>query len=159
MAFKKELLEGLHGDDYSFADVVSTARQKCESTFSTGAKEVLLEDTEWTWEDELELLKEEIGHVADQCRKDETKKLLNQAERNIKKLLLEPVEVRLAKPSKTMWDEVLRMFKDVWDKTETAYLTKAKSKYFHPPSFSSVNDMNEQVTTARRKKIRPRWQT
>ena len=141
MAFKKDLLDGLHGDDYSFADVVSEARQKCESTFSTGAKEVLLEDTDWAWVDELELLKEEIGHVADQCRKDETKKLLNQAERNIKKLLLEPVEVRLAKPSRTMWDEVLRTFKDVLDKTETAYLAKAKSRYFLPPTFSSADDM------------------
>lgn len=133
MAFKKELVEGLRGEDYSFASVVSQAHQKCESTFSVGAKEALLEDTDWTWVDELDLLKEEIGHVADQCRKDETKKLLNQAERNIKKLLSEPVEMQLAKPSRTMWDEVLRTFMDVVSKTEAAYLSKAKSKYFYIP--------------------------
>lgn len=131
VAFKKELLEGLRGEDYSFAHVVSEARQKCESTFSKGAKEALLEDTDWTWEDELEFLKEEIGLVADQCRKDETKKLLNQAERNIKKLLSEPVELQLGKPSRTMWDETLRIFKEVLGKTETGYLAKAKSRYSH----------------------------
>jgi len=131
VAFKKELLEGLRGEDYSFAHVVSKARQKCESTFSEGAKEALLEDTDWTWEDELELLKEETGLVADQCRKDETKKLLNQAERSIKKLLSEPVELQLGKPSRTMWDETLRMFKEVLGKTETWYLAKAKSEYSH----------------------------
>ena len=130
MAFKKELQDGLRGEDYSFADVVSKARQRCESTFSKGAKEALVEDTDWTWEDELELLKDEIGLVADQCRKDETKKLLNLAERNVKKLLSEPVEVQLAKPSRTMWDEVLRAFKDVLSKTEATYLARAKSNLF-----------------------------
>ena len=33
--------------------------------------------TDWVWEDEMESLKEEITHVADQCRKDETKKMVN----------------------------------------------------------------------------------
>jgi len=126
--FKKELQDGLRGEGYSFADVVFEARQKCESTFSDGAKEVTVPDTDWAWEEELEVLKEEIGVVADQCRKDETKKMLNQIERNIKKNLSEPVEVQLSKPSKTMWDEVLRLFKDVLAKAETLYLAKAESK-------------------------------
>ena len=129
VTFKKELQDGLRGDGYSFADVVFEARQKCESTFSEGATEVMVPDTDWTWEDELELLKEEIGVVADQCRKDETKKMLNQIERNIKKNLSEPVEVQLSKPSKTMWDEVLRLFKDVLAKAETLYLAKAESRF------------------------------
>lgn len=47
--------------------------------FST---EALLLDTDWSYEEELELLKEEITHVADQCRADETKKMLNQIEVN-----------------------------------------------------------------------------
>lgn len=90
----------------------------------------MVPDTDWVWEDELELLKEEIGVVADQCRKDETKKMLNQIERNIKKNLSEPVEIQLSKPSKTMWDEVLKVFQDVLAKAETLYLAKAKSRHF-----------------------------
>jgi hypothetical protein len=76
-AFKKEILDGLRGDEYNFADVVGKARTKCETQFSDGAKEALLEDTDWTWEDELESIREEIDNVADQCRKDETKKMVN----------------------------------------------------------------------------------
>lgn len=76
-SFKRELLEGLRGDEYSFADVVGKAQTKCETRFADGAKEVSLEDTDWTWQDEFESLREEIGNVADQCRKDETKKMIN----------------------------------------------------------------------------------
>ena len=132
VTFKKELQDGLHGQDYSFADVFSKACQKCESTFSEGAKEAMVEGTDWTWEDELELLKEEIRVVADQCRKDETKKMLNQIERSIKKQLSEPVEMQLSKPSKNMWDKVLRAFRGALEKAEESYMVKAKSNnYFH----------------------------
>lgn len=77
VAFKKEMLDGLKGEGYSFADVVSAARERCLTRFETGAKEALVEDTDWTWEDEMISLKEEVGSVADQCRKDETKKMVN----------------------------------------------------------------------------------
>ena len=148
VAFKQELLEGLRGEDYSFADVVTKARDTCEEVFTTGAKEALVEGTDWTWEEELELLKEEAKIVSDQCRKDETKKMLNQIEvcsfypcnfpsltlsfhwqRNVKKHISEPVELRLSKASKTMWDQILRIFRDILDKAETSYLSKAKSTH------------------------------
>lgn len=78
--FKKALLDGLKGEEYDFGDVVAKARVNWESRFEEGAKEAFVEGTDWVWEDELELLKEEIGSVADQCRKDETKKMVNQIE-------------------------------------------------------------------------------
>jgi hypothetical protein len=77
VAFKTELLNGLRGETYDFADVVSKARERCLGTFSEGAKEALVEGTDWVWTDEFESLKEEVRSVADQCRKDETKKMLN----------------------------------------------------------------------------------
>jgi protein SEY1 len=77
VTFKKELLDGLKGEGYSFADVVSKARVECEKTFTDSAQEALVEGTDWVWEDEFESLKEEMGSVADQCRKDETKKMVN----------------------------------------------------------------------------------
>lgn len=78
--FKKALLDGLKGEQYDFGDVVRKARKQWEGTFEESAKEAYVEDTDWVWMDELELLKEEIGGVADQCRKDEAKKMLNQIE-------------------------------------------------------------------------------
>lgn len=149
-AFKQEMLDGMRGEEYNFAEVVATAKERCEGRFTADAEEAILDDTDWSWEDELQLLEEEVGTVADQCRKDETKKMLNQIEvcfccgcfdardayqqcffgfqRNIKKQLAEPVELQLNRPSKEMWDNILRTFREVLGKAETAYLTKAKSK-------------------------------
>ena len=78
--FQKDLLDGLKGKDYSFGGVVTKATKKCEDTFSTVAKEALVEGTDWNWEEDLDLLKEETRGVTDQCRKDETKKIVNQIE-------------------------------------------------------------------------------
>ncbi|KAL1746547.1 RHD3/Sey1 [Schizophyllum fasciatum] len=126
-AFKQEIVDGLKGEGYDFAEIVTKARSTCESRFTEGAKEALIEDTDWVWEDELELLKEEVRSVADQCRKDETKKMINQIERNFKKQIAEPVDVALNQPSPDMWDKVLKAFRQTLDKAEATYLTKAKS--------------------------------
>ena len=42
--------------------------------------EAILSDTDWSFEEELDILKEDITHIADQCRADETKKMVNQIE-------------------------------------------------------------------------------
>lgn len=128
VSFKKELLEGLKGDDYSFADVVKKSRSTWEKAFVQRAKEAVVEDSaDWNWQEEMELLKEEMGIVGDQCRKDETKKMVNMIERNFKKQISEPVELALNKPSPDMWDRVLKAFKQTLDKAESSYLSKAKS--------------------------------
>lgn len=75
--FKTEMLEGMRGEGYNFADVVAVTRERCEKRFLKGAQEALVEETEWNYEEELTLLKEEIKSVAGQCRKDETKKMVN----------------------------------------------------------------------------------
>ena len=80
LAFKKDIEEGMRVDGYNFAEVVSSAREKCEKIFSEGAKEACLDDTDWEWEDELELLREDVRSVSDQCRADETKKMVNAIE-------------------------------------------------------------------------------
>ncbi|KAG1752794.1 RHD3/Sey1 [Suillus lakei] len=144
-AFKKELLEGLRGEEYSFADVVGKARTKCETRFADGAKEVSLEDTDWTWQDELESLREEIGNVADQCRKDETKKMVNLIERNFKKQISEPVDISLNRATPEMWDKVLSTFKETLEKAESTYLAKARS-------FNCTDDENVTSLAALRKR-------
>ena len=80
VAFKNDMHEGMRGDGYNFADVVSGVRSKVEKRFVDAGKEALVEETDWTYEDEFLLLKEEMRSVADQCRKDETKKMINAIE-------------------------------------------------------------------------------
>lgn len=77
VSFKREMLEGMRGDNYSFADIVSDARSKYEELFLAGAKEMLIEGVNWSSDEEFSLFQEEIQLVADQCRKDETKKMVN----------------------------------------------------------------------------------
>lgn len=69
-----------------------------------------------------------MKHIADQCRADETKKMVNAIERSVKKQLLEPVEVALSKPTPTMWDTVLATYRTVSATAEASYLSKANSE-------------------------------
>ncbi|THH22141.1 hypothetical protein EUX98_g8236 [Antrodiella citrinella] len=127
VAFKRDILNGLKGDSYDFAEIVGAARKKCEASFLEGAKEALVEDTDWSYEEDASLLSEEVQLVADQCRKDETKKMVNVIERNFKRQVAEPVEVYLGKAAPTMWDDILKTFKSTLAKAESSYLSKAQS--------------------------------
>ena len=74
------MVEGIRGEGYNFAEICGKAQEACEKRFVTGATEAKLEDTDWVWEDELELLREEISSVSDHFRADETKKMINSIE-------------------------------------------------------------------------------
>ncbi|KAJ8516604.1 hypothetical protein ONZ45_g6107 [Pleurotus djamor] len=129
VTFKKEMLGGVNGEGYNFAEVVKSAQAKCESEFVSGAKEAVVEEESgaWNWQEEFELLKEEMQSVANQCRKDETKKMVNVIERAFKKQISEPVELQLNKPVSNMWDNILKVFKENLQKSEASYLAKAQS--------------------------------
>ncbi|KAJ7222603.1 root hair defective 3 GTP-binding protein-domain-containing protein [Mycena pura] len=127
LTFKKDVLGGLHGEGFSFADVVSKARERCLWCFETGAKEVMAEGQDWIWEDEMISLKEEAESIAAQCKKDETKKMVNLIERHFKKQISEPVELALDKAASDMWDDILRRYKQTLVESEAQYWAKATS--------------------------------
>ncbi|KAF9227206.1 root hair defective 3 GTP-binding protein [Gyrodon lividus] len=145
--FKSALHAALNGDgaDYNFADVVGQATGKCEIKFQEGAKEACIEEQEWSWEEEMGLLREEMGNVADVCRKDETKKMVNLIERNFKRQISEPVDVALNKAAPDMWDRVLGAFKQLLDKAESSYLKKATT-------FNCTEDENATALSSLRKR-------
>ncbi|CED85425.1 root hair defective 3 gtp-binding protein [Phaffia rhodozyma] len=125
--FKQGIEEALKGKEYDFGAVVQTSRERAENTFREGAEEVRLDDTDWQYDDEFALLKEDITLIGDQCRFDETKRMVNSIERNIKKQLAEPIEFLLNKPTPQMWDKILSQFSETLERAESTYLTKAKS--------------------------------
>ncbi|KZP11510.1 RHD3-domain-containing protein [Athelia psychrophila] len=125
--FKKEMLDGLKGDNYRFAKVAAKARERCETRFKTSAQEAIVEGTDWTWDEEMNLLRNEILAVGDQCRKDESERVLDIIERIFKQQISEPVGSALNKGHAHMWDQVLASFKKTLEKAETAYLAHAKS--------------------------------
>ena len=67
----------MRGESYNFAEVVKAAKARLEKRFVEAGKEALVEGTDWSYEEEFGLLTEEVKSVADQCRKDETKKMVN----------------------------------------------------------------------------------
>jgi hypothetical protein len=119
-------------------------------SFTSCYPEIQLKDTDWQYEDELELLRDDIKLIADQCRADETKKMVNAIEvsramslpldhvsiqvalsqRSLRKQLAEPVEIGLGKPRDDMWDDLLRVFKTMLETSEEVYRAKAKSRFF-----------------------------
>ncbi|KIO29400.1 hypothetical protein M407DRAFT_169746 [Tulasnella calospora MUT 4182] len=142
--FKKDLVDGVRtGGDYDFGTIVQDAGKKAEEFFESGAREAaglaplgIKEeegeekqpiDAEWSYTDEFEQLKHEMQLVADQCRKDETKKMVNSIEKTFIRQIAEPVEVALSKAKSDMWDTVLKAFRENLEQCEATYLSKAKS--------------------------------
>ncbi|QRW23775.1 GTP-binding protein [Rhizoctonia solani] len=143
--FKKEVLDGVKVEGYSFAEVVGGAREKWEGRFREGAAEALLPETDWSYDEELASLQQEFGTVADQLRADETKKMINSIERSVKRNIAEPVALHLNKPRMDMWDKLLKEFKEMLDKAEKTYIVKAKS-------FNTTDEENETALAALRKR-------
>ncbi|KAH9910461.1 root hair defective 3 GTP-binding protein [Fomitopsis serialis] len=145
VAFKDEMHKGMRGEGYNFADIVTAARARCAKRFVEGATEALVEGTDWSYDEEYELLQQEIRSVANQCRKDETKKMVNTIERNFKKQISEPVELALNRPEHDMWDKILKAFRENLAKAESSYLVKAKS-------FDCTDEENESALASLRKR-------
>ena len=75
--FKKKVKTGSESWMNAVFEVLGEGAEK---RFLDGAKEALIEETDWSYEEEFGLLKDELKSVADQCRKDETKKMVNTIE-------------------------------------------------------------------------------
>ncbi|KAI6121544.1 RHD3/Sey1 [Pisolithus sp. B1] len=140
--------------DNDFADAIGRAKRECEESFLTVAQEVCIEEKEWAWEEELLLLREEMGAVAEVFRKDETKKVVNLVERHFKLQISEPVELQLNKGSRDMWDNVLGAFKQLLDKAESSYLGKTKTfNCTEEENSSSLTSVRRRAWQALRSKI------
>lgn len=126
-SFKKSIVEKLRGESYNFGQVVAEERREAESKFKTAASLILLADTDWSIEEEVSQFDYEIDQVANQCRAEETVKMVTQIERAFKKEIAEPTELALSKPGVDMWDRALLVFRSALERAEQSYLTKAKS--------------------------------
>ncbi|GAA6002242.1 dynamin-like GTPase SEY1 [Rhodotorula paludigena] len=125
--YRVAIEQALRTEGYDFARVVSDARKQAEKRFDDEAKKVVLDESGWSPEEERAALVEDMDHVAELLRKEETRKMVAVIERNIKRQMAETVEYSLNQPSEDMWDKVLTAFKAALQKAEDAYLKKAKS--------------------------------
>ncbi|UZJ54972.1 hypothetical protein CBS101457_004292 [Exobasidium rhododendri] len=125
--FKLSILDKLRGDNHDFGQVVSAERERAEESFTGACLLICLKDTDWTVTEEVSQFKESIDQIANQCRIEETKKMVIVIERNFKKEIAEPTELALARPNPEMWDSILESFREALQKAELTYAKKAKS--------------------------------
>lgn len=75
VSFKADTIANLEADDYNFADVVRRARGCAEGRFVGARVAVVVEGAAaWQWEEVFRLLRDEIGSITVQLRRDEKKK-------------------------------------------------------------------------------------
>lgn len=144
-SFKSSIVEKLKGDNYDFGQLVSTQRKRAIEAFTAACALICLADTDWSTVDEVVQFKDGIDQIADQCRAEETKKMVTQIERSFKKEIAEPTELALARPSEDMWDRVLTTFKEALQKAEATYTRKATG-------FNCTEEENEAALSALRRK-------
>ncbi|KAK0559911.1 Dynamin-like GTPase that mediates homotypic ER fusion [Tilletia horrida] len=145
--FKTNVVEKLRGEGNDFAEVVTAERSKAELAFNTASTAILLSDTDWDTavEEERTQLDSDITQIADQCRAEETKKMITQIERTFKKAVAEPTELALSKPKADMWDNVLKVFKEALATAEATYSRRAKS-------FNCTEEENTEALRSLRRK-------
>ncbi|KAK0542898.1 Dynamin-like GTPase that mediates homotypic ER fusion [Tilletia horrida] len=145
--FKTNVVEKLRGEGNDFAEVVTAERSKAELAFNTASTAILLSDTDWDTavEEERTQLDSDITQIADQCRAEETKKMITQIERTFKKAIAEPTELALSKPKADMWDNVLKVFKESLATAEATYSRRAKS-------FNCTEEENTEALRSLRRK-------
>ncbi|KAK4046214.1 Dynamin-like GTPase that mediates homotypic ER fusion [Microbotryomycetes sp. JL201] len=143
--FRKRIQDALKVEGYDFAKVVQETTKKAEDDFDNEAKEVLLDETSWSSEEAKAQLREDMVAIADLLRVEETKKMVAEIERSIKKQVEDTVEMSLNSPDVEMWDKVLKTFKAALDTAEKSYLRKATS-------FNCTKEENEAALSLLRRR-------
>jgi hypothetical protein len=153
--FRVEVENAIKVEGYDFARVVDEARRRAQRHFEEEAGKVVLEQSGWDIVEARQTLEEDMEHVAELLRKEETRKMVAVIEvclrrfgsslslqftdfifpfesdcrqRNIKRQMSDVVELALNTPTADMWDKVLVAFKAALAKAEEAYLKKATSQ-------------------------------
>lgn len=74
--FRVEVETALKGEGYDFARVVGDAKRKAEKAFEEEAKRVVLNESGWNVDEARTTLEEDMEHVAELLRKEETRKMV-----------------------------------------------------------------------------------
>ncbi|CAJ0631706.1 16319_t:CDS:10 [Entrophospora sp. SA101] len=125
--FNSIIHEKLKGEGYDFAEVVSNAREQVIDQFTKSAEVILLSDTDWTFDEELNQLTESINDVAAKSRVEETKKMIKALEKSFQTQINEFVPLYFKTPDQNMWQKIIGKFQQVLNSTQQQLLKRAKS--------------------------------
>ncbi|KAI9286198.1 RHD3/Sey1 [Umbelopsis sp. AD052] len=127
LKFQDHVKNELKKPSYNFATVVENATATSEKYFKENAQEIVLQDTDWSYESEFAQLKEDFSELSGKARADEIRKMTKALEKQVENELTEPVSMALNNPSADMWHKILSTYRTAKENGQDTLIKKAKS--------------------------------
>ncbi|KAI8080051.1 RHD3/Sey1 [Halteromyces radiatus] len=127
LLFETTLKQELKKPNYNFSQVVQDALHQATDVFLSGAKALVLPDTDWSYTHELTILEEEFDVLSTKARADEFKKMSKALTKQVENELSEPVSLALNDPQPHTWHKIIEAYKSTVDNGQTTLVKKAKS--------------------------------
>ncbi|KAG0330529.1 Dynamin-like GTPase that mediates homotypic ER fusion [Podila humilis] len=130
---RKRKLSGDNDDDGNddganteFSKASTKARNDAMTYFTTAAKQIQLEDTDWGFEEESLQLAQDLQELTAIQREKEWNKILVGLEKQMKQSMEEPIKLALDRPSAGMWGKVITCYKHTIQGAEATLSKGAK---------------------------------
>jgi len=125
--FQDYIKNELKQPSYNFAAVVESATANSEKYFKENAQEIVLSDTDWSYDSEYTQLQEDFSELSGKARADEIKKMTKALEKQVENDLSEPVSMALNNPTNDMWHKILSAYRHAKERGQDTLIKKAKS--------------------------------
>jgi protein SEY1 len=94
----------------SFSTTVKKVKDAVVAEFDREARAVMIEETDWTFALDRELLLSDVESVTCRLRKEEILRVIEKVEKVVKSELEEPVALAFASPDEIIWDRIMETF-------------------------------------------------
>ncbi|KAG0750165.1 hypothetical protein G6F57_002157 [Rhizopus arrhizus] len=125
--FNENLKAELKKPNYVFAGAVENCQGSARDYFLTGAKAIILLDTDWSYTNELSILEEEFNEVSNTARAEELKKMTKSLTKQVENELSEPVALTLNHATPDVWHKIIEFYKKAAENGQTTLERIAKS--------------------------------
>ncbi|KAF1797154.1 RHD3/Sey1 [Mucor lusitanicus] len=152
--FDENLKAELKRPNYNFAIAVENCLKTATDYFLTGAKAILLPDTDWSYDSEYASLEEEFTEVSTKARTDEFKKMTKSLTKQVENELSEPITLALNNPGPNPWHKILQAYSKTVEHGQTTLNKIAKSFNSSDAEVQeSIADLRLQAWIVLRKKV------
>ncbi|KAF9909033.1 Dynamin-like GTPase that mediates homotypic ER fusion [Lobosporangium transversale] len=125
--FSTKLQNTLRGDGVEFSVAVADSKKEALDYFLQGAKAIKLDETEWSFDEELYQLEQGLKELAAVQREKELNKMLAALEKHLRKELDEPIGLALNNPGPGMWGRVITIYQRTVEDGEQLLQKRART--------------------------------
>lgn len=141
-------------ENLDFLEIVQRAREESESFFSNGAKEMVLEETGWDYDEETLQLDQDFGEVSARFRVEEMKKLEKNLEKQIDKEISESLSLVLNNPGSDAWTKIMSLYLNAVEEASSSLQKRARSfNSSETENTESVINLEQRSWTLLRRRI------